>query len=266
MDFDYQPFQPILSDGGLQRFELSLQQRPATEILSGIVHSYLQVDTATPSLYPIIPDATQAVFFSPQGVMIGGAQTKAVDIPMLSAGEYFGIRFYPAALRYFFKLDLADITDDFVDAKFFPCELFSSLQEEIYETQGFFQRTELCERWLLKHYVSSVKSDLIHAIALLYQHSGNIRIAHLSEQVGWSSRHLNRLFRLHTGLSTKEFAQIIRLQQACKQLCYAPSDYVGTAHDVGFYDQSHLNNDYKKRMLSSPSAFFNRFMSDFSNR
>ena len=242
-----------------------MMESPVSPCLKGIVHSYLQVTTLKSTPYPMIPDATQSVFISPYGSNIGGAQTQALDLKLMQPGDYFGIRFYPGALRYFFNLNLSEITDQFVDNKFFPCCDFGSLHQGIYQCDGFIERKLLCENWLLKHFNVIPANSFDHALKLIYQSAGNMRVKLLAELVGCSPRHLNRLFSLHTGMSSKSFIQIIRLQQACKQLYTAPSESLNTAMELGYFDQSHLINDYKQRLLLPPSLFSKRFMSDFYN-
>lgn len=262
----YSSFQPTLTEAGLKHFDLSLQSSLACKILRGIVHSYLQVSTAKPTPYPIIPDGTQAIFISPQGSKIGGAQSRACDIQILQPGEYFGIRFYPGALRFFFDLNLFEITDQFVDKQYFPCRDFGELHNNIYRCQDFYTRAHICEQWLLRHFKPRSATRFDQALSLIYQAFGNIKVSQLATRVGWSSRHLNRLFRCHTGLSTKTFTQTIRIQQVCKQLYVTPGDSLKTALELGFFDQPHLIKDFKKRLLSNPGVFFDRFKSDFYNR
>lgn len=262
----YRPFQPILTNAGLQRFELSLECSPVCENLSGVVHSYLQISAVKPTPYPVIPDGTQAVYISPQGSIIGGAQSQSYDIQIMQPGEYFGIWFYPGALRYFFKLNLFEITDQYVEHQYFPCRDFAQLHDNIYQYQSFQQRVQICEQWLLRHFKPGPVTPFDHALDLIYQSSGNLKIDQLATMAGWSSRHLNRLFRYHTGLSTKAFAQTIRIQYACQQLFIKPDNSLETALQLGFFDQAHLLNEYRKRLSSSPGVFFDRFKSDFYNR
>ena len=261
----YQPFQPTLTKAGLQRFELHMQHAAPCDILTGIVHSYLQISAAKPTPYPVIPDGTQAIFISYHSLKIGGAQSRSHDLQILQPGDYFGVRFYPGALRYFFELNLCEITDQFVDNHYLPCQLFAQLHSAIYRHQHFQERAHLCEQWLLQHFTPQPATPFDHALSLIYQSAGNIKIEQLATSIGCSSRHLNRLFRRYTGLSTKTFAQIIRIQQACKMLCITPNNSLQTAMDLGFFDQAHLLKDYKKRLLSNPGVFFNRFKSDFYN-
>lgn len=261
----YRPFQPTLTEVGLRRFELSLKFSSACEILKGIIHSYLQVSVKKPTLYLIIPDGTQAVFISPHGSKIGGAQSQARDIQILQPGEYFGIRFCPGALRYFFDLNLFEITDQLVDNHYIPCRNFGELHNHLYHCQHFQERAYVCEQWLLQHFKPQPVTPFDQALSLIYQSIGNIKIAQLADRVGWSSRHLNRLFQLHTGLSTKTFAQVIRIQHICKQQFIYPSNTLNMALELGFFDQPHLIKDYQKRLLSPPNVFIDRFKSDFYN-
>jgi len=258
-------FQPTLTEAGLKNFGLTLKQTPACQLLQNVVHSYLQITATEPTLYPVVPDGSQAIYISPSGILIGGAQSCALDVPLLEAGEYFGIRFRPGALRHFFRLNLFEITDQFVDSQFLPCKKFGQLHHHIYQFHTFSQRAQVCEQWLLQQFKPQTTTPFDHALSLIYRSLGNVKIAHLASEVGWSSRHLNRLFRLHTGLSTKTFAQTIRLQHVCKQLYLSPNNTVNTAIDYGFFDQSHLLNEFKKRLLLNNRLFAQRFMSDFSN-
>jgi len=262
----YQPFQPLLTAGGRQRFSLTVQQTPANKHLYGIVHSYLQVSTQQPTPYPMIPDGAPAIFISTESLQIGGAQTQALDLQLQKPGDYFGIRFYPGALRHFFKLNLSEITGDFVGSNFFPCRDLAHLHESIYQQSDFRQRVRLCQQWLLRHFTPQAPNAFDMALTLIYQSIGNIEVRQLANQTGLSSRHLNRLFQQYAGLSTKAFAQIIRIQSACQQLYKRPNSSLETAAELGFFDQAHLLKEYKRRLLLSPRSLYKRFMSDLYNK
>lgn len=258
MENFYQSFQPTLSAYGLKRFSLTLESVPPCSVLRGAVHSYLQVHASQATPYPIIPDGGQSIFISPKGSIIGGAQFRAYDFQILEAGTYFGIRFRPAALNQFFKLDLSDITDQFVDHHYFPCPQFADLHNKIYNNKCFNERARACEDWLLSLFKPLVDVKFNHALSLIYQSYGNLKVNQLVGLIGWSSRHLNRKFRMYTGLSTKAFIQTIRIQQACQELYLEPSSSLAVAHHLGFFDQSHLLKDYRRLLYSPGGIIFNR--------
>lgn len=261
----YVPFQPTLTDIGLKHLGLTLTRIPASTALSGAVDCYLQINATRPTLYPIIPDGMQAVFMSPAGSILNTARSTASALHIPAAGEYFGIWFKPGGLRHFVSADMAEFKDQFVGADLFLWRGLVSLHETIYRYAGFLERAAVCEQWLLTRYNKLRPNPFDHALRLIYQSCGNTRISRLSDSIGWSSRHLNRVFRQHTGLSTIQFAQIVRMQNACKQLFVAGSHSSNTVDDLGFFDQSHLIKDWRKLLRASPGEFWKRFPSDFYN-
>lgn len=261
----YQPFQPLLTHGGQHRFGLTVQQHPARKSLAGVVHSYLQVAISKPTPYTVIPDGSQAIFISAESIRVGGAHRQALDVQIQEPGDYFGIRFYPGALRHFFNLNLSDITDQFVGSDYFPCRYFGDLHYYLYREDDFRQRVRVCDQWLLRHFTPQPFCLFDAALALIYQSVGNVDIVQLAKKIGVSRRHLNRLFQQFTGLSTKAFAQIIRLQSACQQLYVNPDNSLEIAATLGFFDQAHLLRQYKRDLLLNPRSLAKRFMSDFYN-
>lgn len=261
----YRPFQPTITRVGLAHLGLTLKRAPVCNLLNGVVHSYLQISTDKPTPYPILPDGTQAVFMSANGSMLGGALTHASAVHILQPGEYFGIQFHPGALRYFFDLNLAEITDQFIDSRDIPCRVFAELHKPIYDSHCFGRRTQICEQWLLRYYKPRPVIPFDHALSAIYRSHGSIRVGSLANMVGWSTRHLNRMFKHHTGLNTKSFSQIIRVQQVCRRLHTKPNESLKTALDLGFFDQSHLIKDFNKYFLSNPSLFFEQIRSDLYN-
>lgn len=260
-------FQPTITPTGLLHFCLSLKSSAPCLALKDVVHSYLQIKVDRPALYPVIPDGTQSIYMSANGTMVGGAQQQAHDMKLWEAGEYFGVRFYSGALRHFFKLDLSEITDQLVDCHYFPRKDFSSLHEVIYQNSDYAKRVTTCEKWLLQNYTPQTNIRFERALHLVYQSYGTMRVTELADKLNWGSRHLNRLFRLHTGLSTKTFSKIIRIQQACKQLYINPRQSLGDSKvDLGYFDQSHLIKNFRQHLGSKPTTFANNFMSGFYNQ
>lgn len=261
----YHPFQAALTQPGLKKLGLDLKMSKPCELLRGKVFSYLQIKAERPTPYPVMPDGTQAIYISAHGSMISGAQLELRNIRLLEPGEYFGIWFYPGALRYFFDLNLNEISGQLVDNHYFECRRFLTLHNEIYRHQDFIERANRCESWLLSRYSYDFNTKFDLALQIIFQSSGNERISQVAKQVGWSSRHLNRQFIQHVGLATKSFSQLVRVQGVCKQLLLQPSATLTRSLDMGYSDQSHLIREFKQHLILTPSEFFNCFMSDLYN-
>lgn len=262
----YSPFQPTLCQAGLHQLGLSMETKRPCDTLQGIVHSYLQIIAERETPYPVMPDGTQAVYISPRGAMIGGALRESKHIKLLQPGEYFGIWFYPGALRHLFDLNLSEISDQFVDKEYFQCQKFFQLLDEIYEHKEFSARASICERWVLEKYSKKPATGFEHALSIIYTSSGGERVENIAYKVGWSSRHLNRQFLQHTGLNTKTFSRIVRVQNLCTQLYFPSANSTNTSPVLAYYDQPHLIKEFKKYFNLTPGDFKKRYMSDFYNR
>lgn len=178
----------------MQTLGLSGTMQKPNKLLLGKVYCYLQISTKTVSPYPVVPDGTQAIYFSSRGIRIGGAQVQTQDLQLEGGEDYFGIWFYPGALRHFFDLNLSEITGQFVDAQYFNCPPFSNLHFAIYGQETFAARVKICESWLMKQFSPRPRAKFEHALHLINQSYGNIRVADLAAEISCSARHLNRQF------------------------------------------------------------------------
>lgn len=94
---------------------------------------------------------------------------------------------------------------------------------------------------------------------------GTISIKSLAESEYISERHLSRLFQKNIGLSIKTFERLIRINKAVKKYknnVKQNSTYI--AHELGFFDQSHLIRDLNEFCSTTPNNFIKN-MSDFYN-
>lgn len=261
MEALFQPFQPTLTRSGLKRFGLSVQWALPSRALASIVHLYLQITATEPAPYIVIPDGTQALYISSDSSRVGGTFSRTFEVPILQPGEYFGIWFRPGALRRLFDIDASEIRNQIVDHKYLPCREFWPLHQRLYELGGFSERIHTCERWLLMRDPPRQPTPIDHALSLIYELRGDLKITQLERALGLSGRHINRLFQIHTGLSTKAFAQVVRVQHACRDLYDDPHGSTETALRAGFFDQSHLLRDFRRHLGTTPKEFFERFRS-----
>ena len=85
-----------------------------------------------------------------------------------------------------------------------------------------------------------------HAWSRLVQTHGATPVERLADEVGWSRRHLFARFREQTGLPPKTFARILRFQRAAALMTRPDGPSLcEIALDCGYYDQAHLNRDFK---------------------
>jgi AraC-like DNA-binding protein len=75
---------------------------------------------------------------------------------------------------------------------------------------------------------------------------GRISVAALTAGTGWSHRHLVTRFRQQVGMAPKAYGRVLRFQRAVR-LLRAPARrrFADLAAACGYYDQAHLNRDFR---------------------
>ena len=98
-----------------------------------------------------------------------------------------------------------------------------------------------------------------HAVKVLENRNGQVKVKELAEQLGVSRRTLERLFAEHVGVAPKKFARILHFQNSLTTLrARRFRDSAELAFACGYSDQSHLIKDFKAltgRLPSQLSSF-----------
>ena len=88
------------------------------------------------------------------------------------------------------------------------------------------------------------------------QTKGTLAVLELAQELGCSTRSLEKLFRHALGLTPKEFATVLRVRGVVDALQgpHAPP-LAQLALEYGFYDQAHFINVFRKMVQISPGKF-----------
>jgi AraC-like DNA-binding protein len=130
------------------------------------------------------------------------------------------------------------------------------LRERLLNTPALEERFLIVERWLLARLKprAIVHPAVRWAVDRLAATGGRIPIEDLAEQTGFTRKHLGNLFRQQVGLSPKALARVHRFRGALDILHRANGEVPWTqlADQCGFYDQSHLINEFRRFTGFSP--------------
>lgn len=96
-------------------------------------------------------------------------------------------------------------------------------------------------------------SVAVEGVRIITQRSGNLRMQELEAALGWSRRHVERIFLDMVGISPKAFAAIVRFRRAERALREGKA-LPDVALDHGYYDQSHLANEVRRFSGQTPTA------------
>ncbi|KAA9154111.1 helix-turn-helix transcriptional regulator [Microbacterium lushaniae] len=81
------------------------------------------------------------------------------------------------------------------------------------------------------------------------------RVPDVAAAVGTSERTLQRALRTHVGRGPGEIARRIRLQEVVRRLSAGEGDIPRIAVDLGYVDQAHLTNDFRRVAGVTPGAY-----------
>jgi AraC-like DNA-binding protein len=82
------------------------------------------------------------------------------------------------------------------------------------------------------------------------------RIDAVRRESGYSPKHFISIFRSAVGLTPKVYCRVKRFERVIRGLTYgAPVDWASVALDGGFYDQSHLNREFRQFAGVTPAAY-----------
>jgi AraC-like DNA-binding protein len=77
----------------------------------------------------------------------------------------------------------------------------------------------------------------------------------LAAATGRSPRALQRLFREYVGVTPKWVLRRLRLQEAAERMAGGAGDWAALAVDLGYFDQAHFINDFRRVVGRSPAEY-----------
>lgn len=176
--------------------------------------------------------------------------------------EIFGIRFRPYGLAKIGNVNMRDFrgsSHSITPALIFP-ELTNRLEEVIFLDCAPTPKIKLVEDLLEDKISKSVVIDNItkRAVEDIAQTRGNITISGLCEVYNLSKTALNNKLVDTIGMSPKKLARIHRFHSFLREgVRRNERTFATLAQDSGYYDQSHLNHEFKSFTGYTPAQFFN---------
>jgi AraC-like DNA-binding protein len=104
--------------------------------------------------------------------------------------------------------------------------------------------------------------EVAWAWRILERTHGKAPIGWICDRLGRSRRHLAARFREQVGLTPKTVARIFRFEHAVRLLGRGQVSLAELAFECGYYDQAHLNREFRDFAGKPPAAFARRIVPD----
>ncbi|HEY7631402.1 MAG TPA: helix-turn-helix domain-containing protein [Thermoleophilaceae bacterium] len=183
------------------------------------------------------------------------------------AGIQHGIQvdLTPPAARALLGLPLRELTNRVVPLEDVLGPNARRLIDRLYELPSWEGRFRLLDQALGRRLEAArpVPPAVVAAWSRLRASHGRAEIAALAGELGYSRRRLSARFADEFGLPPKTFARILRFGRAAARLSNDDgARFAEIAQDCGYYDQAHLNRDFREFAGTSPSSYVGRLLPD----
>jgi AraC-like DNA-binding protein len=204
----------------------------------------------------VLPDGCMDVVFvlgPVREVSFVGTMTTALSVRLTGELDGFGIRFRPGGAAPWLRIPADELTDSSLDMHDCPLRAPPSLIDALAATPSFAARVRLASEWLLKSDRPDPEQLSVYAAARIFAREKQT-VSAAARDLGMSERTLQRTFQKSVGIAPVEYRSIARMRRLLVSLD-AGVALADAAVDAGYYDQPHLDREFRKLVGCSPSEW-----------
>lgn len=162
-----------------------------------------------------------------------------------SAGPNLGVQvdFTAPGARLFYDRPLLDLANRSVALDDLLGPEADALASMLFEAPTWDARFDVLDREILSRVAGAapLKREIAWACERLTRTAGNVPIARLAGDIGWSSRHLATQFRTEFGLRPKTYGRVMRFNHAVRLMSRGDTALLAdVAARAGYFDQAHF--------------------------
>ncbi|HEX8333070.1 MAG TPA: helix-turn-helix transcriptional regulator [Segetibacter sp.] len=204
---------------------------------------------------PMMGGAPGVNFQTAPRCFIQGVNTTIVEVSYAGQQHLFGIRIHPGMIKSLLGIFPAELKNIQLDLTLVKPQ-FNRLWHQLIEAKSFEARVEI-----IKFVFPALSDDVClrtQKLCSLFLEEGlqNFQsIQGLSEQVYYSTRHLNRKTQSLFGISAEELITYKKYLHAVKLMHYTQEPLTSIAYDSGFFDQAHFCHIFKLYAGITPKQY-----------
>jgi AraC-like DNA-binding protein len=132
--------------------------------------------------------------------------------------------------------------------------------ERVHDAGDWPARFRALDELLLRRLADARKqpdSGVLWAWRRIVESHGNVAVGALATELGWSRKRMAARFREQVGMTPKAYARVVRFELARTLATRSDRpDWARLAVQCGYYDQSHLINEFRAITGRTPETFF----------
>jgi AraC-like DNA-binding protein len=223
--------------------ETSPGSPPIAQALVGSLAHILSLDFCDPTIHTY-PGGKAAVQHRSWllGAHTGYAGSACLSGHVLS----FGIFFRPFAPWQLFGIPSAELADLECDATAVMGSWVSELWDQLACCRSFSERIIIATDTLMRFIQNArPQTSIMSTVHRLLPSPEPARITRVARESAMSIRNYERQFASEIGMSPKNFARLARFATAIDLKRRGEDSWLNISHDVGYFDQMHMNRDFR---------------------
>lgn len=193
---------------------------------------------------------------STNGTMVCGVHSEGFIINNERKVCVMGVHFKPGGNASFFTLPAGELHNQIVSLQELWKGRAAELRERLLEAPTLETRFLVLERFLLTMVQSPAQHPVVNFALQKFQQSPIPTVSAVTDQIAFSTRHFNQLFRDQVGLTPKLFCRVRRLRQVLYLLAgKAQVDWIDVATSCGYFDQAHFIHDFRAFADCTPTEY-----------
>ena len=212
---------------------------------------------------PLFDRQSRAECGSTNGTMICGIHSEGFIIRIDSKISVIGVHFKPGSSPAFLALPARELSNQRIGLDELWQGRAAELRDRLIEAPTIESRFLILEQFLLmvmqlpdRAVLQEHRHPVVDFALREFARSPTPTVRAVVDQIGYSDRHFNQLFRDQVGLTPKLFCRVRRLRQVLYLIAGKEQvDWADLAFTCGYFDQAHLIHDFRSLTDCTPTEY-----------
>ena len=258
---------------------MGFQTAKPSPLLAPFVHQYWEIGSVIPSgqthIQRIIPSGLmelmhyqydlptviQETYEIPGSSFLSGQQKGYYDLSVKGKLSLFSVQFKAFGAYAIFDIPMHEFVERNIPLELFVTNQIQDIEDKLCGAGSFSEKCIIIEHFLTKLLTRRQKiytlKRIMHCISVVNKQKGIVSIDHLADTACLGRKQLERNFKDFIGISPRQFLKVIRFQNSLHQKSIDKEQSLTVlAHECGYFDQSHMINDYRELSGMTPGEYF----------